>query len=312
MNERVPADRVAEVRAFNRLYTRVIGVLDEGLVGTPYTLGEARLLFEVAQHDLTEVTDLRRELDLDPGYASRLLAKLERRGLLVRERSAADGRRQTVRLTDEGRRTQADLEERSTAQVGELLAGLAEEDQRRLLAAMGTIGGLVGAHRRDSRNTSVLLRPPRAGDLGWVVHRHGVRYAAECGLDHTFEALVARVVAEYGQARDTARQAAWIAELDGEPVGSIFCMPGPEGHLAKLRLLLLEPRARGRGIGGQLVEGCLAFARTVGYTAIELWTIDELLAARRIYQEAGFELVEEKPEHRFGRDIVGQTWRRAL
>ncbi|WP_216211958.1 bifunctional helix-turn-helix transcriptional regulator/GNAT family N-acetyltransferase [Amycolatopsis aidingensis] len=309
MNQQVPAHRVAQVRAFNRLYTRVIGVLDEGLVGTPYTLGEARLLFEIAQQDLTEVTDLRRELDLDPGYASRLLAKLERRGLLVRERSATDGRRQTVRLTDDGRRTQADLEERSTAQVGELLAGLAEPDQRRLLAAMGTISRLVGGREREP---AVFLRPPRAGDLGWVVHRHGVRYAAEHGLDHTFEALVAQVVAEYGQARPGTRQAAWIAELDGEPAGSIFCMPGADAHTAKLRLLLLEPQARGLGIGRKLVDGCLDFARTAGYTAIELWTIDVLVAARRIYQQAGFELVEQQAQHRFGREVVGQTWRRDL
>jgi DNA-binding MarR family transcriptional regulator/GNAT superfamily N-acetyltransferase len=305
MNSAPLARRVAEVRAFNRLYTGVIGVLGEGLVGTSYTLSEARVLFELAQRDLTEVTDLRRELDLDAGFASRLLGKLERKGLVVRERSADDARRQVVHLTPDGRQAQNALEERTVAQVGTLLSRLTEEEQDKLLDSMRTISGLVGDRKRPA---DLVLRPPRAGDLGWVVHRHGVLYAAEYGLDATFEGLVAAVTAEFANADEPRRQAGWIAELDGERAGSVFCMPGTEPGVALLRLLLVEPRARGHGVGRRLVAECIAFARANGYRRLQLWTIDVLVSARRIYEQAGFELVSEQPERRFGQDVVGQTW----
>lgn len=306
MNSMSITRRVAEVRAFNRLYTRIIGVLGEGLVGTSFSLSEARVLFELAQRDLSEVTDLRRELDLDAGFASRLLGKLERRGLVVRQRSADDARRQVVHLTDEGSQAQHALEERTVTQVGALLNRLTEEEQDKLLGAMGTITGLVG--ERKSR-PQLVLRPPRAGDLGWVVHRHGVRYAAEYGLDSTFEGLVAGVAAEFADTREPRRQAGWIAELDGEPVGSVFCMPDADPGVALLRLLLVEPSARGHGVGRRLVAECVAFARANGYSRLQLWTIDVLVAARRIYEQAGFELISERSERRFGQDVVGQTWR---
>lgn len=300
------ADRVARVRSFNRLYTEVIGMLGEGLVGTPYTLGEARLLFELAQHGLTGVTDLRRELDLDAGFTSRLLGRLEGKGLIVRERSADDARRQVVQLTAEGRQAQNSLEERTVAQVGDLLTRLSEEEQDKLLAAMHTISGLVGGRKRS---TDLVLRPPRAGDLGWVVHRHGVLYAAEYGFDSTFEGLVAAVAAEFANPTEPRRQAGWVAELGGEPAGSVFCMPGEEPGVALLRLLLVEPRARGHGVGRRLVAECVAFARSCGYRRLQLWTVDLLTTARQVYEQAGFELVSEQQGRRFGQDVVGQTWR---
>lgn len=307
MNE--PSERIAGVRAFNRLYTRVIGVLDEGLVGTPHSLTEARVLYELAQQDVREVPELRRRLGLDPGYASRLLARLESQGLLTRGRSETDARRQTVGLTETGRATQAALEERTDAQIGELLGKLTEEDQRRLLSAMATVTDVLGEHHRGP---AFVLRPPRSGDYGWVVQRHGTLYAQEYGFDATFEALVARIVADYVTAEDTGRQAAWIAELDGAPVGSVFCVPGGDEHTAKLRLLLVEPSARGFGVGKRLVGECLAFARASGYRSMELWTQSILTTARQIYRRAGFELAGSEPHRSWGRDLVAEVWRRDL
>jgi DNA-binding MarR family transcriptional regulator/ribosomal protein S18 acetylase RimI-like enzyme len=298
---------VADVRAFNRFYTGVIGVLDRGYLDSPYSLTEVRVLFELAHRDRTEVADLRAELGLDAGYLSRILTRFETDGLALRESSATDARRQVVRLTDRGRQEFAALDERSSAEIGALLATVPESDRNRLVAAMGTIHRVLG----DGPPPAYLLRPPRAGDLGWVVHRHGVRYAEECGFDETFEALVAGVVADFGGGHDPAREAGWIAEVDGEPVGSIFCVRGDD-ETAKLRLLLVEPSARGLGIGARLVEECLLFARRAGYRQIALWTVAELASARRIYQAAGFTLAQERPERLFGRDVVGQTWLRTL
>ncbi|WP_199429030.1 bifunctional helix-turn-helix transcriptional regulator/GNAT family N-acetyltransferase [Qaidamihabitans albus] len=302
-------ERVAAVRAFNREYTRLIGVLDEGLVGTPYTLSEARMLYELAQQGVREVTELRRRLDLDAGYASRLLSRLESRGLLARERSETDARRQTVSLTEAGRLAQDSLEQRTRRQIADLLGTLAEDDQRRLLGAMRTITELVGER---SGERPLVLRPPRAGDYGWVVHRHGVQYAHEYGWDTGFEALVARIIADYVADEGSTRQAGWIAELDGEPVGSVFCTPGSDDKTAKLRLLLVEPGARGLGVGQRLVTECVEFARGRGYTAMELWTQSVLTAARRIYQQAGFELTGSEPHHSWGHDLVAETWRKEL
>ncbi|PXY34712.1 MarR family transcriptional regulator [Prauserella coralliicola] len=302
-------ERIAGVRAFNRLYTRVIGVLDEGLVGSDFSLSEARVLYELAQQDVHDVPELRKRLDLDAGYASRLLAKLEGKGLLVRERSESDARRQTVGLTQLGRKTQATLEQSTDTQIGELLGRLTEADQRRLLAAMGTITRLLGEYRADP---TLVLRPPRAGDYGWVVQRHGELYAQEYGFTAGFEGLVAGIVAEYVGAEGTARQAGWIAELDGEPVGSVFCVEGSDADRAKLRLLLVEPSARGHGVGKRLVAECVEFARRSGYRSMELWTQSNLTAARAIYRQAGFEL-ESAEEHRsWGQDLVSEVWRTRL
>jgi DNA-binding MarR family transcriptional regulator/GNAT superfamily N-acetyltransferase len=305
--------RVNTVRAFSRSYTELIGVLDEGLLRTPYSLTEARVIFELAQRDVAEVADLRRGLGLDAGYLSRILTRFEVHGLIARERSAVDGRRQVIRLTDAGRGVFRMLDARSTEQVRELLARLTEEDQRRLVSAMAVIQEVV---EQAPRKDAYLLRPLRPGDIGWVVHRHGVRYAEEYGWDDSFEALVARILADYVDNRDPRCENAWIAEVDGEAVGCVFCVRGgragsgggPAEQTAQLRLLLVEPRARGMGIGGRLVEECVRFARRAGYREITLWTNDVLAAARRIYQRAGFTLVDERPHHSFGHELVGQHW----
>ncbi|WP_410660190.1 GNAT family N-acetyltransferase [Amycolatopsis sp. lyj-112] len=302
-------DRVATVRAFNRLYTGVIGVLDEGPADAEYSLSEARVIFELAQQDTTQVTDLRKRLDLDAGYASRLLTRLDGRGLLVRERSDEDARRQVIRLTENGRKAFAVLDARSVDRIGSLLGRFGDDEQGRLLGAMDTITSLVGERPSDP---TLVLRPPRPGDFGWVVHRHGALYSREYGWDERFEALVARVVADYVDRRGEPRQAGWIAELGGERVGSIFCMPGEDERTAKLRMLLLEPAARGRGVGKRLVTECVEFARASGYAAMELWTVSLLDAARAVYQKAGFQLVSEETIPGFGHELTGQTWRLEL
>jgi DNA-binding MarR family transcriptional regulator/GNAT superfamily N-acetyltransferase len=299
-------DRVAAVRAFNRLYTSVIGVLDEGPADAEYSLPEARVLFELAHQAPLPVTDLRKRLDLDAGYASRLLARLESRGLIVRERSEEDARRQLVRPTAAGRDAFAVLNRRSADRIGGLLRRFADEDQERLLAAMRTIGDLVGDRRRDP---ALVLRPPRPGDLGWVMERHGALYAREYGFDARFEALVARIAADFLDGRADAGQAFWIAELDGERVGSIGCGRGPDAGTAKIRLLLLEPSARGHGVGRRLVTECVAFARAHGYRAMELSTVSILDAARSIYRAAGFELVAEQDFDDWGPKLTDETWR---
>jgi DNA-binding MarR family transcriptional regulator/GNAT superfamily N-acetyltransferase len=302
------SDGVAEVRAFNRFYTGVIGVLQEGLLSTPYTLSEARVLFELAHNDAVEVVDLRRALGLDAGYLSRILARFEADGLVRRSRSAVDARRQVIELTDAGRAVDADLETRSNAQIAELIGGLGEADRRRLLGAMGTIRELLGEHPPAGM---VVLRPPAPGDLGWVVQRHGAIYAREFGWDESFEALVARVVADYAASHDPRREAAWIAEVDGAPVGCVFCVRHDD-VTAQLRLLLVESTARGLGVGSRLVEECLRFALRAGYKRIMLWTYDETVDAHRIYRRMGFTLDEEKKARAFGRDMVEEVWSREL
>ena len=309
MNDLMLADRVATVRAFNRLYTGVIGVLDEGPADAEYSLSEARVLFELAQQDQLYVTDLRKRLDLDAGYASRLLTRLDGRGLITRERCDDDGRRQLLRLTEAGQTAFQLLNQRSVQRISTLLEQFADEDQRRLLTAMATISGLVGGRPKE---LALVLRPPRPGDLGWVVHRHGALYAREYGWDERFEALVARVVADFTDDRDNPRQAGWIAELDGERVGSICCMRGPDDATAQLRLLLVEPSARGFGVGKRLVTECVEFARASGYSTIRLWTVSILDAARGIYRKAGFQRIAKEPVTGFGTGLTGETWRLEL
>ncbi|WNV88640.1 helix-turn-helix domain-containing GNAT family N-acetyltransferase [Umezawaea sp. Da 62-37] len=298
---------VGRVREFTRFYTRVIGLLDRCYLDSPYSATEVRVLFELADRDRREVTGLRADLGMDAGYLSRILTRFERDGLAVREPSPTDGRRQSARLTDRGREVFAALDERSTAEVGALLADVPESDRSRLAAAMTTVQRLLG----EAPPPAYALRPPRPGDLGWIAHRHGVRYAEESGFDGTFEALVAGIVADFGKGHDPVREAAWIAEVDGEPVGSILCVRQDE-ETAKLRLLLVEPSARGLGIGARLVEECLRFAGRAGYRRITLWTVAGLDSARRIYERAGFTLAEERPDRLFGRDVIGQTWHRPL
>jgi len=298
------AGQVAAVRAFNRFYTNVIGLVRGKYLDSPYSLTESRLLFEIARRDVTAVADLRRALDIDAGYLSRVLTRFEADGLVTRQRSASDARRQDVALTSAGRAAAAELDSRSNSEVGDLLAGV---DRPRLLAAMGEITDLLG--KREAR--AVVLRPPAPGDLGWVLQRHGAVYAAEYGWDSDFEAYVARIIAGYVDIRDPRRAAFWIAELDGVPAGSICCVPEDE-TTARLRLLLVEDWARGLGIGARLVSEVLRFARHAGYERIVLSTYDILVSARRIYQGAGFTLVSEEPEHSYGYDLTAQDWGRSL
>jgi DNA-binding MarR family transcriptional regulator/GNAT superfamily N-acetyltransferase len=299
---------VAAVREFNRFYTNVIGLLRGKYLDTPYSLTESRLLFELGQRDVSEVTDLRRVVDIDPGYLSRILARFESDGLVARERSAADGRRQVIRLTSRGRAVVGGLDARSAEQTRAMLAGLRGDQQRHLLEAMRVITGTL---TESSQPRGYLLRAPRPGDMGWVVQRNAAVYAAEYGWDDSYEALVARIVADYVDNRDPAAEAAWIAEVDGEPAGCVFCVR-EDASTARLRLLLVEPWARGLGIGGRLVEEVLRFARQAGYTRITLWTNDVLASARRIYQRAGFTLDNESKHRSFGHDLTGQNWSRTL
>lgn len=297
-------EHIATVRAFNRFYTNLIGVLREGLLQSPYSLTEARVIFELAQREATEVAEVRAALDIDGGYLSRMLARFDADGLIMRERSVLDARRQVIRLTQPGRQAFAMLDARSAQEIRHLLARLEDEERRRLVGAMGTIREILEGRAPRER---FLLRAPRPGDFGWVVQRHGVLYAQEYGWDETFEALVARIVADYLDGRDPRRERAWIAEVDGDPVGCVFCVRS-DGRVAQLRLLLVEPSARGMGIGVRLVDECLRFARQAGYDEMMLWTNDVLSQARRIYDRAGFALVAQEPHHSFGRDLVGQNW----
>jgi DNA-binding MarR family transcriptional regulator/GNAT superfamily N-acetyltransferase len=296
-------ERVHAVRRFNRRWTGVIGVLGEGVLGSPYTLTEARVLFELAQGEVLQVAGLRAALGLDAGYLSRILARFEREGLATRARAAEDGRRQEVRLTSAGRAAFAEIDQRSAADIRGLLEGLGEDGQQRALAAMGA---LLGVLDRPAQRT-VLLREPEPGDLGWIVQAHGRLYAQEYAWDATFEALVARIVGEFAAAPDPRRERAWIAEVDGVPAGCILCVAKDE-QVAQLRLLLVEPWARGLGIGGRLVGECVRFARAAGYRELVLWTNDVLTAARRIYERSGFRLLSSDPHHSFGHDLVGQYW----
>jgi DNA-binding MarR family transcriptional regulator/GNAT superfamily N-acetyltransferase len=295
---------VAAVRGFNRFYTNVIGLLRGKYLDTPYSLTEARLLFELAQRDSSEVTGLRRTVDIDPGYLSRILARFDADGLIARQRSAADGRRQVIQLTDAGRSVVMGLDARSAEQTRGMLATVRDGDRRRLLEAMRVITEtLTGA----PPPRGYLLRPPQPGELGWVVQRNGAVYAAEFGWDTSYEALVARIVADYIDRRDSDAEAAWIAEVDGMPAGCVFCVR-ENAETARLRLLLVEPWARGLGIGARLVDEVVLFARQAGYSQVTLWTNDVLAGARRIYQRAGFSLDNESGHHSFGHDLTGQNW----
>jgi DNA-binding MarR family transcriptional regulator/GNAT superfamily N-acetyltransferase len=307
--------QVTQVRAFNRFYTNVIGVLHDMYLDTPYTLTESRLLYEIARHGTVEVSWLRQALDIDAGYLSRVLSRFESEGLVTRQRSATDARRQEISATDAGRDAVAQLDERAAVQIGALLGGV---DCGRLLDAMRVITEVLGPPEQPA----VTLRPLTAGDLGWVLQRHGTVYAAEFGWDATFEDFCAQIIGEYPALRDRfpGRAEGWIAEVNGVPAGSVFCVPDSEEPAsasggeprARLRLLLVEPWARGLGLGARLVAQCLDFARQAGYAEIVLLTYDQLAAARRIYQAAGFTLDREHEEDAFGHRMMCQTWSRAL
>ena len=297
--------RVGDVRRFNRFWTRQIGVLREGYLESPFSLTEVRVLYELAHREETTAGELGEELGLDAGYLSRILSGFQKHGLIRKRPSEADGRRRLLRLTERGREAFAPLEARSRSEIGAMLGGMSIAGQERLVKAMRTIEGLLSF--RPDPAVPYLLRPPQPGDMGWVVHRHGVLYAREYGWDERFEALVAGIVAKFIQQYDPRVERCWIAERDGEVVGCVFLVRESE-EVAKLRLLLVEPEARGLGIGSRLVEECIRFARQAGYLKITLWTNDVLNSARRIYEAMGFQLVHEKPHRSFGHDLVGQTW----
>jgi DNA-binding MarR family transcriptional regulator/GNAT superfamily N-acetyltransferase len=302
-------DRIAAIRRFNRFYTQRIGVLREGLHESPFSLAEARVLYELAHRPPVTASALAKDLTLDPGYLSRILRRFAAQGLIERSRSEADGRQNFITLTASGRAAFAPLDHSSRDEIGTLLAALAEPEQRRLVAATQSIEALLT--ERSPLPEPYLLRPHRPGDMGWVAHRHGVLYAEEYGWDERFEALVAEVVAAFINNFDPKRERCWIAERDGAAVGSVFLVRKSD-EVAKLRLLYVEPTARGLGIGRRLVEECIRFARSAGYRRITLWTNSCLLAARGIYERAGFVLVASEPHRSFGHDLVGETWERDL
>ena len=301
--------RIATVRRFNRFYTKQIGLLGEGYLATPFSLTEARVLYELAHRERPSATELARELALDQGYLSRILHVFERRRLLTRTRSRSDGRQSHLALTARGRAAFAPLDRRSREDIAAMLARLAADEQRRLIDAIRTVESILGGE--PERKTPYVLRPHQPGDMGWVVHRHGALYAQEYGFDERFEALVAGVVAKFVERYDPKRERCWIAEKDGEIVGSAFVVRRSRS-VAQLRLLLVEPKARGLGIGERLVAECVRFARQAGYRTLTLWTNSVLRSARRIYQAAGFRRVHREKHRSFGRELVGETWELAL
>ncbi|MGV1050262.1 MAG: bifunctional helix-turn-helix transcriptional regulator/GNAT family N-acetyltransferase [Solirubrobacterales bacterium] len=299
---------VAAVREFNRFYTNASGILREGYLDSGRSLVEARVLFELGREKTTETRRLRETLDLDRGYVSRKLARLEADDIVALRKSSADARCQEVELTVAGRRLLATLQRRSDEQAGELIAGLGEADRERLVAAMARIRSLLGPRPQAPR---VALRDLRIGELGWVVERHGVLYCEEWGWGQSFEGLVAGIVAEFAQRHDPGRERGWVAEVDGERAGAIFCT-AEDGETARLRMLFVEPWARGARVGARLIEACVDFARAAGYRRMVLWTTDQQVAARRLYQAAGFERVSEYPDPRFGSGVTSEDWRLPL
>jgi DNA-binding MarR family transcriptional regulator/GNAT superfamily N-acetyltransferase len=319
------AQRIAALRAFNRFYTRRIGVLHEQLLDTRFSLAESRVLWELAHlpQDTPGLSaaDLARRLDLDPGYLSRLLKPMKARKLLRSQPAADDARQQQLSLSAAGRRAFAPLDERSQARMAELLAPLGDSDRQQLIESMRRIESLLGDRAAD--RPPYLLRPHGPGDIGWVIARHGALYAREYQWDMRFEALVARIAAQFIERFDTRREACWIAERPapkgasgaGENVGCVFLVQArhddvgePEPGVAQLRLLLVEPSARGLGIGARLVAECTRFARQAGYHRIRLWTQSNLVAARSIYKAGGYQLVSTEPHHSFGHDLAGEMW----
>lgn len=297
--------RVEAVRRFSRFYTGKIELLNEGLLKSPFSLAEGRVIYELAHREGTTASEISAVLAMDPGYLSRILSGFSKRGLILREPSEVDGRQSLLRLTEKGQDAFALLNARSRAQIEAMLMPLSPAEQNRLVEAMSAIQALLG--EQPGPQVPFIIRPHQPGDLGWVVQRHGALYAAEYGWDERFEGLVASIVADFVQDFDPRRERCWIAEREGENVGSVFLVKQSE-TVGKLRLMLVEPRARCLGIGTRLVDECLRFARRVGYRKITLWTNSVLLSARRIYDRAGFRLVHEDPHHSFGHDLVGETW----
>ncbi len=300
--------RISAVRAFNRFYTRQLGLLGQRLLESPFSLSEARVLYELSRRDSVAAKEIGAELDLDPGYLSRIVQKFADEGLISRKPLPEDRRQQQLKLTAKGRQAFARLDRSSQEEVARTLRRMSEGEQRRLTAAMATVESLLGS---PSPRASATLREPRPGDMGWVVQSHGERYAGEYGFDSSFEALVAEIAAQFLRSFDASRERCWIAELDGAPVGSVFLVRHDD-EVAKLRLLLVEPAGRGLGLGKRLVGECIGFARACGYRKITLWTQSILTEARKIYQDAGFVLVASEPHRSFGQNLIGETWEMRL
>ncbi len=303
------AHRVAAVREFNRFYTSRIGALDEGYLSSRFSLTEVRVLYELAHDGAITATALGRILGIDAGYLSRIIRGFAGRGLLARSRAKDDGRKAILRLTARGKATVAPLEARAREQIGAMLRDVSRAEQDRLVESMRVIERAL--QPGQDPKSKIALRAHRPGDMGWVVERHGALYYEEYGWDQTFEALVADIVAKFIRHIDPTRERCWIAEVDGKRAGCVFCVKKTK-TVAKLRLLLVEPWARGLGVGSRLVDECIGFARAAGYRDLVLWTNDVLVAARRIYERAGFELVESERHTSFGKKLVGQNWRLRL
>jgi DNA-binding MarR family transcriptional regulator/GNAT superfamily N-acetyltransferase len=303
---------VTAVREFNRFYTAQIGLLEDGLLSSPYSLTEVRVLFELARGGATFAGEIVNMLRLDPGYLSRILKGFETQGLIERRRSETDGRASIVRLTRQGRAVFDPLDQRASEQVAEMLAPLRPVERARLLDSMAVIRRTL-EQRSNPRPRRITLRSHAPGDIGWAIERHGVLYADEYGWNSEFEGLVAKILGAFLEHHDPARERCWIGEVDGTRAGCVFLVQNAErADTAQLRCLLVEPVARGIGLGSRLVKTCIEFARGAGYVRIILWTNDVLSAARRIYEANGFELVHEERHHSFGQDLVGQTWGRDL
>lgn len=299
------SEAIAAVRHFNRFYTRHLGVLQQkDWLDSPFSLAEARVLYELTQRAAPTATEIGGELGLDAGYLSRILRRFQQQGLIRRETSAADGRRSHLSLTAKGRKAFAPLESRTKEQVAAMLKAVPSERQQHLLAAMRTI---EQALQSKDALASFILRPPCPGDLGWVVQRHAILYEQEYGWGGPFEGLCAQIVADFAKDFDPRRERCWIAERGGENAGSVFLVKESD-DVARMRLLLVEPSARGLGIGEALVDASIAFAREAGYRCVTLWTHQVLTAARGIYQRKGFTLTESRPHNSWGPEVVGETW----
>ncbi|MGI9485836.1 MAG: bifunctional helix-turn-helix transcriptional regulator/GNAT family N-acetyltransferase [Geminicoccaceae bacterium] len=298
-------NQINAIRSFNRFYTRQIGLLEEGLLKSEFSLTEVRILYELAHSDGLTATGLGRDLGLDAGYLSRLLKKFEKRDFLIRRPSADDARQSVLALTTLGREAFSPLNQSSHDEVAALLDRLVTNEREKLVKAMGTIQMLLGGLPDDK--VSYILRMHQPGDIGWITHRQAVLYHQEYGWDETYEALIAEIMSTFIKEFDSRYERAWIAERLGEIVGSVFVVRKSE-EVAKLRLLYVEPSARGLGIGKRLVDECIQFARGKGYKTLTLWTNDILVSARRIYEATGFKLIEEEHHRSFGKDLVGQDW----
>jgi DNA-binding MarR family transcriptional regulator/GNAT superfamily N-acetyltransferase len=301
--------QISAVRAFNRFYTRKLGVLDQQLLKSPFSLSEARVLYELAHREDPAAKEIGIELGLDAGYLSRIVQNFDENGLITRKPLLADRRQYQLALTAKGRQAFAKLDRNTQDEIGAMLAALPRGGGEKLLGAMAEIERLLGAS--GSASTPAILRGHRPGDMGWVVQSHGALYASEYGFDASFEALVAEIAAKFLTSFDASRERCWIAELDGVPVGSVFLVKHTD-DVAKLRLLLVDPAGRGQGLGQKLVAECIAFARATGYRRITLWTQSILVAARKIYQDAGFALVATEPHRSFGQSLIGESWEREL